>query len=436
MLENVNLYKRLQEDFKAVDHECSRLERKEVEMEKIIDLMAEFIEDEFYKKMNLNLDDEIDNKIKKELLPFLCIRYDAKKNKRKLDFSPEYIFVKLLLFLNIKLNENDLNGNVNNYYKGCKRELKNKIEILRRVMNKDKASTNDYKIIRELYGFDISKEKDISKKDMYLLKTIYLTMKKIKNTMQAYQNNSKDFNIFNFIACFDLEKLYLVFSKCVLDYANEIYKLLPQEPIAAITEPLSYVSNTISDLGKDYNTSIKCYDLENNCFYDYDFQTLKKELEEYCSLFNTKIKRLTVEEIKMQGIKKAKEATRTGKISTTELQNLMNNAETMKKDIASRENEEPEEKEVIINDPREMEKWRAQVENKTVGDLLEEYEKEHPGTKHEVNERYAKNIEQVSKNFEKQSKTLETCEFEWKNNNVVRKPKEEKNKSDEEQYTM
>ena len=83
-------------------------------------------------------------------------------------------------------------------------------------------------------------------------------------------------------------------------------------------------------------------------------------------------------------IKKAKEATRTGKISTTELQNLMNNAETMKKDIASRENEEPEEKKVIINDPQEMEKWRAQVENKTVGDLLEEYEKEHPDTKHEV----------------------------------------------------
>ena len=55
-------------------------------------------------------------------------------------------------------------------------------------------------------------------------------------------------------------------------------------------------------------------------------------------------------------IKKAKEATITGKISTTELQNLMNNAETMKKDIASRENEEPEEKEVIINDPQEMEK--------------------------------------------------------------------------------
>lgn len=55
-------------------------------------------------------------------------------------------------------------------------------------------------------------------------------------------------------------------------------------------------------------------------------------------------------------IKKAKEATRTGKISTTELQNLMNNAETMKKDIASRENEESEEKKVIINDPQEMEK--------------------------------------------------------------------------------
>ena len=57
-----------------------------------------------------------------------------------------------------------------------------------------------------------------------------------------------------------------------------------------------------------------------------------------------------------ENIKKAKEATRTGKISTTELQNLMNNAETMKKDIASRENEESEEKKVIINDPQEMEK--------------------------------------------------------------------------------
>lgn len=36
-------YKRLQEEFKAVDHECSRLERKEVEMEKIINLMTKYI---------------------------------------------------------------------------------------------------------------------------------------------------------------------------------------------------------------------------------------------------------------------------------------------------------------------------------------------------------------------------------------------------------
>lgn len=40
-------YKKLKEEFKAVDHECSRLERKEVELEKIIDLVAKFIEDEF-----------------------------------------------------------------------------------------------------------------------------------------------------------------------------------------------------------------------------------------------------------------------------------------------------------------------------------------------------------------------------------------------------
>ena len=40
-------YQKLKEEFKAVDHECSRLEQKEVELEKTIDLMAEFIEDEF-----------------------------------------------------------------------------------------------------------------------------------------------------------------------------------------------------------------------------------------------------------------------------------------------------------------------------------------------------------------------------------------------------
>lgn len=36
-------YKKLKEEFKAVDHECSRLERKEVEMEKIINLMTKYI---------------------------------------------------------------------------------------------------------------------------------------------------------------------------------------------------------------------------------------------------------------------------------------------------------------------------------------------------------------------------------------------------------
>ena len=39
-------YEKLQEEFKAVDSECNRLERKKVEQEKTINLMAEFIEDE------------------------------------------------------------------------------------------------------------------------------------------------------------------------------------------------------------------------------------------------------------------------------------------------------------------------------------------------------------------------------------------------------
>ena len=36
-------YKKVQEEFKAVDSECSRLEHKEVELERIIELMSEHI---------------------------------------------------------------------------------------------------------------------------------------------------------------------------------------------------------------------------------------------------------------------------------------------------------------------------------------------------------------------------------------------------------
>ncbi len=43
-------YKRLQEEFKAVDHECSRLEQKEVEMGKIIDLIIK----DLYKQAHIS----------------------------------------------------------------------------------------------------------------------------------------------------------------------------------------------------------------------------------------------------------------------------------------------------------------------------------------------------------------------------------------------
>lgn len=36
-------YQKLKEEFKAIDSECSRLEQKEVEMEKIINLMTKYI---------------------------------------------------------------------------------------------------------------------------------------------------------------------------------------------------------------------------------------------------------------------------------------------------------------------------------------------------------------------------------------------------------
>ena len=49
-------YKKLQEEFKAVDSECSRLECKEVELEKTIDLMAEFFNKRSWREHQLKDD--------------------------------------------------------------------------------------------------------------------------------------------------------------------------------------------------------------------------------------------------------------------------------------------------------------------------------------------------------------------------------------------
>lgn len=50
-------YKKLKEEFKAVDRECSRLECKEVELEKTIDLMAEFFNKRSWREHQLKDDD-------------------------------------------------------------------------------------------------------------------------------------------------------------------------------------------------------------------------------------------------------------------------------------------------------------------------------------------------------------------------------------------
>lgn len=49
-------YKKLKEEFKAVDRECSRLECKEVELEKTIDLMAEFFNKRSWREHQLKDD--------------------------------------------------------------------------------------------------------------------------------------------------------------------------------------------------------------------------------------------------------------------------------------------------------------------------------------------------------------------------------------------
>lgn len=265
----------------------------------------EFINNNFYKLFGFNSNEFVDDKIKDILLPFLCTRYDSKKNKRLVCFSPEFVFIKALSFLNVTFKKNELSYNPNKFYKASKRELTELTDILKRITNNDKASINDYKYIKDRYNIDIVKGKTIDDKNMFLLEKLLAFVKRLKNVMLEFQNNSKEFNLIGFLECFDLEKLYLVLSKCTLDFANSLYKFDSALPLEGITEALSYVTNTTYYLGKDYNVSIKCYDNDNDEYYEYDFQRLKKELNEYCSRFPSQIKSISIEEVKEQGIDKA-----------------------------------------------------------------------------------------------------------------------------------
>lgn len=116
-------YKKLQEEFKEVDHECSRLEEKEVELEK---------ENEKWKQAyQLEKDEQF------ELLQkYRTLKQENEELKRLMTYKNGYT----------KKLEGDLFQNCSNYVIP-KSKIKDKIQTYRRII----ANSNDGNLIDELW---------------------------------------------------------------------------------------------------------------------------------------------------------------------------------------------------------------------------------------------------------------------------------------------
>lgn len=116
-------YKKLQEEFKEVDHECSRLEEKEVELEK---------ENEKWKQAyQLEKDEQL------ELLQkYRTLKQENEELKRLMTYKNGYT----------KKLEEDLFQNCSNYVIP-KSKIKDKIQTYRRII----ANSNDGNLIDELW---------------------------------------------------------------------------------------------------------------------------------------------------------------------------------------------------------------------------------------------------------------------------------------------
>ena len=156
----------------------------------------------------------------------------------------------------------------------------------------------------------IKDQNNITRRDIIILKNIRDFIKKIKNNISIFSHmvKNEEFNLDEFIRCFDIDKLYLICSKCMLDYANESYNIAPGSFYTGINEVLNYVTKATDEFNEEYNPSIKCYNKETNEYYTYDFKTLKSKINNYLSLFpNDKIKSLSYEEMKENNISKPKD---------------------------------------------------------------------------------------------------------------------------------
>lgn len=271
-------------------------------------MYEEFLNKNFYSKFKFDLNDTNDRRLKNLIIPSISVIRDNKTKKRRTIFNYSFTFVKALNLLGVDIRKNALTGNYNSFFKRIKNELNDYLKSFNNFLG-GKANKKDYDLIVNKLHI-IKDQNNITRRDIIILKNIRDFIKKIKNNISIFSHmvKNEEFNLDEFIRCFDIDKLYLICSKCMLDYANDSYNIAPGSFYTGINEVLNYVTKATDEFNEEYNPSIKCYNKETNEYYTYDFKTLKSKINNYLSLFpNDKIKSLSYEEMKENNISKPKD---------------------------------------------------------------------------------------------------------------------------------
>lgn len=271
-------------------------------------MYIDFLDKNLYSRFDFNPSDRNDTRIKNMILPTISVIMDRKTSKRKIHFNYSFLFIKHLNMIGIDARDNAVSGNYSAFLKRIKTELNDYVKSFNNCINQKPSKKDSELIVDKLHI--VQDANNLTRKDIRALILIRDFIKKLKKHFGVFSNiiRNEEFNLDGFVDCFDIDKLYLVCAKCILNYASETHKIIPGALFPGINEVLNYVTKANDEYIGEYNPEIKLYDKENNKYYTYDFKTLKKDLNEYFSYFpKNNIKSVSFDEMKEHNLSKPKD---------------------------------------------------------------------------------------------------------------------------------
>lgn len=247
---------------------------------------------EFQKKYYYDrIGKEVYREYKKVLFPVIGI--DSYNGERRLAYMNRPIVLAIAEKYGVEFDPDTADVNIDNIHKDIAKELSKRLgicdafirnsydskslseDLLSLGLDKDFVKRYQEEINNPIMLSSLFRESiDEIKKDSELLKSLY-----------SLDINSLNFG--EFLSCFDIDKYFLLYSKMVIDFAND-YSKANNEFLNIVPQIYNYV-HFVEELGlKEYNPKIK-YPKDINRkkikFINYTFNDLKRELKKYLDKF-------------------------------------------------------------------------------------------------------------------------------------------------------